>query len=592
MKKTLLGILISSAFCMQAQAATITVNTTSDSLSKMDGKCSLREAIISANKDSATTGNCTAGSGDDTISLSSGTYTLSLTGTGEDSTLKGDLDISSNITIQGRGATSTTINANSIDRVFHVVSGALTLKSVKVTGGSVDGNGGGIYSPSSTLTLSSATVSANKIGGGTSLPRTSYDGAGIYANAVTAVDSEISSNSMSAGRFEGHGAGIWAHTVDLENTPVSSNSITSTADALGGGVYISSGSLSCSDSCSVKSNSLSSTEGEAHGGGIFVTGSTVNINDGNINGNKAISYSLSSGGGIYVEESSSFELEESYVASNKAYAYDGSIVSSEEARGAGIALVDVEDITLQETRVSSNTLSGAVSNYGVGLYVLSEAADVDIEAYKLSVDANIVSSTARYGSGAGIYLKKDGGSLSMKLGNGTIYNNVTNAYDGGSGGGLYSNEADVTLYHTTVASNQAEGGSGVQNYSSSGGMTFYYSAIGDNISTNKYGPQDCGGVMTGGDYNLIENTYGCDVDALSNTIEEDPFINHYSDGPTYVSLIPLEGSPLIDAVTTDSTTVFMGEWAEDILGQDRLYDGDADGTPYNDIGSFEYQGHS
>ena len=69
-----------------AHAATITVNTATDVVAN-DGQCSLREAITAANTDTAsgaTGGECAAGSGDDTITLPLGTYTLAISGASED----------------------------------------------------------------------------------------------------------------------------------------------------------------------------------------------------------------------------------------------------------------------------------------------------------------------------------------------------------------------------------------------------------------------------------------------------------------------------------------------------------------------------
>src|SRR5437868_2515613 len=60
-----------------AQAASIVVNSLNDS-TVTDGACTLREAIANANGDADTTGgDCTAGSGSDTISFNlGGTITL------------------------------------------------------------------------------------------------------------------------------------------------------------------------------------------------------------------------------------------------------------------------------------------------------------------------------------------------------------------------------------------------------------------------------------------------------------------------------------------------------------------------------------
>src|SRR4051812_29745241 len=126
----LLGIL---AFPGGALAATITVNTTDDSLAA-DGKCSLREAVNAANADAG--GDCAAGSGSDTIALPSGTFKLTIAGAGEDANATGDLDLNSPIPIGGAGCGGTTVDGNQIDRVFDV-GGArtATLQGLTVTGG-------------------------------------------------------------------------------------------------------------------------------------------------------------------------------------------------------------------------------------------------------------------------------------------------------------------------------------------------------------------------------------------------------------------------------------------------------------------------
>src|SRR5689334_20797495 len=74
-----------------AQPATFLVTTTTDS---NDGACtvalcSLRDAVIAAN----------ANAGADTITLSAGTYTLTLVGANEDAAATGDLDITGTVTI-------------------------------------------------------------------------------------------------------------------------------------------------------------------------------------------------------------------------------------------------------------------------------------------------------------------------------------------------------------------------------------------------------------------------------------------------------------------------------------------------------------
>src|ERR1044071_8912693 len=74
------------------------------------GECTLRAAIQETN----------ALEGADTISVPDGTYTLSISGAGEDAAATGDLDISDSLTISGAGMGSTVIDADGLDRAFQV----------------------------------------------------------------------------------------------------------------------------------------------------------------------------------------------------------------------------------------------------------------------------------------------------------------------------------------------------------------------------------------------------------------------------------------------------------------------------------------
>jgi CSLREA domain-containing protein len=127
---------------------TIKVSTTADD-AHGNGNCTLREAIIAANTDSAVD-RCPAGSGADRIIVPAGTYVLSLAGPGDDSALTGDLDVASTVSIRGAGADTTIIDGGSFDwpdsdRVFQVLDGAdLTLSRVTIRGGHC-WNGGGIF---------------------------------------------------------------------------------------------------------------------------------------------------------------------------------------------------------------------------------------------------------------------------------------------------------------------------------------------------------------------------------------------------------------------------------------------------------------
>src|SRR4051812_20783451 len=132
-------ILLMLAFAAPASASTtIPVTTTTDVIAN-DGHCSLREAVISSNKDGANPTDCVNGGGsDDFLTLGAGTYTLTIGGAGEDNALTGDLDVLSGMRITGAGIGATTIDAHGLgDRVFDVYGneGSLDLFDVQITGG-------------------------------------------------------------------------------------------------------------------------------------------------------------------------------------------------------------------------------------------------------------------------------------------------------------------------------------------------------------------------------------------------------------------------------------------------------------------------
>ncbi len=125
-----------------AMGATLTVDSDTD-----DGTgCTLREAVASANGDSAV-GGCAAGSGSDTIvfdgSLAGSTITL----TSNDDTSFGPsaLEVSSNVTIEGPDdGPGITITRSGPGRLIYVTGGGdLTVRDLTLTGGTATGFDGG-----------------------------------------------------------------------------------------------------------------------------------------------------------------------------------------------------------------------------------------------------------------------------------------------------------------------------------------------------------------------------------------------------------------------------------------------------------------
>lgn len=196
------------------------------------GTCSLRAAIQEAN----------ALAGADTVSVTAGTWTLSLAGADEDLGATGDLDVFDHLTISGPGPAAATIDANGVDRVFHIhnVQGlspppSVTLSGLTITGGDAGVTslpmGGGVFGEAQgDLTLERVTVSGN----------TANQGAGLHliGGDVTIFRSSVHANTITdLGALNIHGEGIYASSSDLE---IRESSVTGNtgANPASGGVHL------------------------------------------------------------------------------------------------------------------------------------------------------------------------------------------------------------------------------------------------------------------------------------------------------------------------------------------------------------------
>ena len=163
---------------------TFQVNTTLDTVAvnlrtgrDASGHISLRSAIMAAD----------ARGGSNTIKLRSGTYLLTIAGADEDADATGDLDISSNLTIKGSGASRTIIDGNDLDRVIQVLRGRTNISGVTIQHGLAN-EGGGLLNSGGQVTLSSVVVAGNRTVGSDGVegtPGTAHT-AGMASTAETA----------------------------------------------------------------------------------------------------------------------------------------------------------------------------------------------------------------------------------------------------------------------------------------------------------------------------------------------------------------------------------------------------------------------
>ena len=298
---------VALAAAANAHAATFTVTRTDDPVpGACDSDCSLREAVRAVD----------AGSGGDAIAIPAGRFRLTIAGTGEDAAATGDLDLTKSITITGAGARQTVIDGLGIDRVFDVASGVTALiADVTVTGGLVDGGGGGIAS-AGTLTLlrdaianNEAITAGNNAGGGldsagilavtqsTISGNRAYNGGGIHFSGTTTIaDSTIAGNRAGALGSNGDGGGISGSAVSsliLTGSTVADNHAFNGAGS-GGGIDVpavtlrssivasnraheANGSASFVDNCSHAATSNGRNLSDGHDCGLTATGDRQDV---------------------------------------------------------------------------------------------------------------------------------------------------------------------------------------------------------------------------------------------------------------------------------------------------------------------------
>jgi len=238
--RALLGALVWLALALPSAAAAadppteFTVDTGDDgvdadindqffSCATTDLKCSLRAAVQQAN----------ALPGPHTIHLPVGTFVLSISGPGEDAAATGDLDITSEITIVGEGASASIIDAKKLkDRAFDVKpGGSLTLTDLSVVNGK---NAKGDFDPGAPGETSGGCLRSE---GALSFLRTivaqcsSLDDGGCVSviGGTLATDTTI----IDTCRAKNEGGGLWiaAGSAALVKTAVTNNQA-----ATGGGI--------------------------------------------------------------------------------------------------------------------------------------------------------------------------------------------------------------------------------------------------------------------------------------------------------------------------------------------------------------------
>jgi CSLREA domain-containing protein len=484
-----------------ASAATIAVNTEADEVAA-DSHCSLREAISAANGDSTGPGgDCAKGNGTDTVRVPRGHFTLSIAGSPgipENANATGDLDVLSNLNINGAGAGATKLDANGIDRVLEIRPGRVaTIRRVTVTGGRApdgfdgfpdtgtggapDGGdaqadpgdpgapGGGIFNNAGSLTVLNSTITGNTAGTG------GDGGIGHGGDGATAsAGGNGGEGHGGAGGAGGDGGGIdTTGVLVLTRVRVTQNKA---GDGGAGG---------------------SGTGGQG-GGAISGTGGTGGLGLGGAGG------AGGRGGGVAESGGGSVEIQQSVISGNTAgvgapggpgqggaggvsggssghggaggTAQGG--IGGAGGRGGGVSAVDPAVLTrdliaLNRTGAAGHggngtgglggaTTGGAGSISGDGGTGFSGQAGFASMGGGAWLVGSVTNSTVRGnvalgGGDAGNATGGNGGaSINGTGGDGGAGSAhfIGNGGDGGSGGGLATEVGDLTILHDTVTANR------------------------------------------------------------------------------------------------------------------------------------------
>jgi fibronectin-binding autotransporter adhesin len=288
------------------QAATIVVD---------ESTCTLTDAILAANTDTAT-GGCASGAGADTIEL---VTDVVLTTIYASTPSLGDIGLpilSSEITLRGAGHTITRDpGAPSFRLMLSSSSAPQRLEQVALSQGSTDGRGGAIYNDAGDLTLVMVTVSGNSgvRGGGIANEATLYlerssvtdntatiDGGGIWNNGVLYIDDSTLSGNFSGaaggGLYNGCGA------ARLRNSTVSSN----IALFSGGGIDGNGCAVVAFPYVELDHSTVAGNDAGVAGGGLYLRQEFMRL-DSTLLGNNGLAGNCAFAAGVIADDHDNFD---------------------------------------------------------------------------------------------------------------------------------------------------------------------------------------------------------------------------------------------------------------------------------------------
>jgi predicted outer membrane repeat protein len=327
-----------------------------------EGLCTLRAAIQEAEATLVA----------DVVNVPPGKYPLKLTGIFENSSATGDLDISTDLTINGAGVGVTIIQGKK-DRVFDIFDGAqVTINGLTVTKGVIasksanppeDLDGGGISILfDADVTLNDVAVVGNKA---------DDDGGGIACGA----DMTLNRVTIEKNKAKDDGAGLYTFigSSSVTNATIAKN----TAGDEGGAMEVQS-ILTCSN-CTISGN-----KAKNDGGAVNSEDSVLLINA-TLKGNKG---GKTHAGGVQAQAGAQVEIRNTLLDGNKPANCLGTIVLA----GANIESGASCALSPAESNVKKMGLAGLKDNGGG---TKTHALKPESPAIDFGVDANCLATDQR-----------------------------------------------------------------------------------------------------------------------------------------------------------------------------------------------------
>ncbi|MFL5327466.1 MAG: beta strand repeat-containing protein [Gemmataceae bacterium] len=472
-----------------------------------------------------------------------------------------------NLTIQGNGSGATAIVAPMSQRIFDLSSAAsstISISGFKLTGGNAPGPGGAIRATTAlTLMLNDALITGNTA---------SSSGGGVYlttSGRLFATNSMISNNvaSILGGAMSFPGAATFA----MSDSTVSGNQNLGGVTSGGGGVYMSGGLATISNStfsdnrsnmggggavyfnsvtsvlsgCSFSNNSAGGTSG-----GAFRGGRTISLCQ--FTGNSAVL----SGGAILSASATTIAL--STFTNNSAMSDGGAITAT------------TNTLVIDRSQFTGNT----AGRNGGGLAFASPSATATINS------SAFVGNVAGAAGGGATFA-----AVVVTINNSTFSKNQatgSSTTSGSAGGGAIEVSASITINNSTIVDNSATGGGssaggGILRASSASATFVLNSTVVANNTVTVNGPltndlYSNTAITVPGNNSFVGNNDGTNV-TFTGTYQAgiggvflDPQLNAVGDnggttiaGGGHVQTMSLKaGSPLLDtgnntgALTTDA----------------------------------------